>query len=48
MDEHEKINEAIDYVQWLLKELNPDDMYNFKELRQKLLSIIGYLVMLKI
>lgn len=48
MDEYEKIDEAIDYVRWMLKELDPDDMYSFKEMRQKLLSIIGYLVMLKI
>lgn len=47
MDENEKINEAIDYIRWMIKELDPDDMYNFKELRQNLLSIIGYLVMLK-
>lgn len=47
MDENEKINEAIDYVRWMLKELDPDDMCNFKEMRQKLLSVIGYLVRLK-
>lgn len=47
MDENEKINEAIDYVRWMLKELDPDDMYSFKEIRQNLLSIIGYLVRLK-
>ena len=47
MDEYEKINEAIEYIRWMIKELDPDDMYNFKELRQNLLSIIGYLVMLK-
>ena len=48
MDECGKIDEAIDYVRWILKELDPDDLYNFKEVRQKLLSILGYLVMLKI
>ena len=47
MDEYEKINETIDYIRWMIKELDPDDIYNFKELRQNLLSVIGYLVMLK-
>lgn len=46
MRECEKINDAIDYVRWMLKELDPEDMYDFKELRRELLSIIGYLVML--
>ena len=40
MDEYKKIDEAIDYIRWMLKELNPDDMYDFKELRKELLSII--------
>lgn len=47
MNEYNKIDEAIDYIRWMIKELDPDDMYDFKELRNELLSIIGYLVMLK-
>ena len=47
MEENEKIDEAVDYVKWMLNELDPDEMYNFTATRQKLLAIIGYLTILK-
>ena len=47
MEDNRKIDEAIDYVTWLLKDSDPDEMYNFEEYRGKLLSIIGYLTLLK-
>lgn len=47
MDAHQMINEAIDYAKWMLKNLDPDDMYNFTEVRSKILEIIGYLTTLK-
>lgn len=47
MDENQKIDEAIDYAKWMLKNLDPDDMYNFDEVKRKILEMIGYLTMLK-
>jgi len=45
--ENEKLDEAIDYAKWMLKDLDPDDMYNFSEVRQIILGMIGYLILLK-
>ena len=45
--ENEKLDEAIDYAMWMLTNLDPDDMYNFKEVRQIILGMIGYLILLK-
>jgi len=47
MDENQKIDEAIDYAEWMLKNLDPDDMYNFAEVRKMILEIIGFLTTLK-
>lgn len=47
MDSNEKIDEAIEYVKWLLNEKDPESMFSFLELRNELLSIIGYLTLLK-
>lgn len=47
MTENEKLDEAIDYAKWMLKNLDPDDMYNFAEVRKKILEMIGYLTILK-
>lgn len=47
MSENEKIDEAIDYAKWMLKSLDPDDMYNFAEVRRLMLEMIGCLATLK-
>lgn len=47
MNENGKLDDAIDYAKWMLKNLDPDDTYNFEEMRRKILEIIGYLTMLK-
>ena len=47
MSENEKIDEAIEYAVWMLKNLDPDDMYNFDEVKRKILEMIGYLTTLK-
>lgn len=47
MSENEKIDEAIDYAIWTLKNIDPDDMYNFDEVKKKILEMIGYLTTLK-
>jgi hypothetical protein len=47
MDSNEKIDEAIEYVKWLLQKKDPEGMFSFLELRSELLSIIGYLTLLK-
>ena len=47
MSENEKIDEAIEYAIWMLKNLDPDDMYNFDEVKRKILEMIGYLTTLK-
>lgn len=47
MDDNQKIDEAIAYATWMLDSLAPDDMYNFTDVRGKILSIIGYLTLLK-
>ncbi len=47
MNENEKIDEAIEYAKWMLKSLDPDDMYNFAEVRKLILEMVGYLALLK-
>lgn len=47
MDDNQKIDEAIAYAKWMLDNLDPDDMYNFTDVRGKILSLIGYLTLLK-
>ena len=46
MDETKKLEEARDYAVWMLKNLDPEDMYNFEEMRGKILEMIGYLTIL--
>ncbi len=48
MDENIKIDEAIDYVRYLVKELDPEKAYKFHDLRSALFSVIGYLTLLKV
>lgn len=47
MDENIKIDEAIEYAKQTLKNLDPDDMYNYEEVRKKIFEMIGYLTLLK-
>ena len=47
MDENERLDSAIEYAMWMISNLDPNDMYNYKEMRQKILEIIGYLTVLK-
>lgn len=47
MDTNEKIDEAIDYIRWLINNSDPDSFYSFVEHRNVLLSIIGELTLLK-
>lgn len=47
-NKNEKIDEAIEYAKWMLKSLDPDDVYNFEEVRRMMLEMIGYLTTLKI
>ena len=47
-NKNEKIDEAIEYAKWMLKNLDPDDVYNFEEVRRMMLEMIGYLTTLKI
>jgi len=47
MEDNQKIDEAIAYAKWMLDNLDPDDMYNFTDVRGKILGMIGYLTLLK-
>lgn len=47
MDNNQKIDEAIAYAKYMLDNIDPDDMYNFTDVREKILSMIGYLTLLK-
>jgi len=47
MNENEKLNEVLDYAKWMLENLDPDDMYNFCEVRKKILELIGYITIIK-
>lgn len=47
MDKNEKIDEAIEYAKQTLKNLDPDDMYNYEDVRNKIFEMIGYLTLLK-
>lgn len=46
MDENKKLEEARDYAVWMLKNLDPDSMYNHQEMQGKILEMIGYLTVL--
>lgn len=47
MDKNTKIDEAIEYAKWVLENLDPDDMYNYEDVRNKILGMIGFLTLLK-
>lgn len=47
MDYNQKIDEAIAYAKYMLDNIDPDDMYNFTDVREKILNMIGYLTLLK-
>ena len=47
MDENEKIDEAIEYAKQMLENLDPDDKYDYEEVRKKIFEMIGFLTLLK-